>query len=150
MPVTDDAGIAEILKSVRTVALLGASSKPVRPSYQVSEFLRRHGYRVIPVNPGLAGSELHGERVYGTLADIPEPVDMVDVFRNARFLPAIVEETIQVGVPLLWTQLGVIDPAATMLAEQQGIRVVVDRCPAIEWPRLRAAGLLDSPKTCQP
>lgn len=142
MPISADEDLAEILRSVKTVALLGASHKPQRPSYGVMQFLLRKGYSVFPVNPGLAGTELLGQRVYGALADIPQAVDMVDVFRNASFLPQIVEEVIQSKAGTLWTQLEVIDLAAATHAEAQGIRVVMDRCPAIEWPRLKSAGLL--------
>lgn len=142
MPLSSDEDIAEVLRSVKTVALLGASHKPQRPSYGVMQFLLRKGYSVFPVNPGLAGTELLGQRVYGALADIPQAVDMVDVFRNASFFPQIVEEVIQCKVRTLWTQLEVIDLAAAMHAEAQDIRVVMDRCPAIEWPRLQSAGLL--------
>jgi predicted CoA-binding protein len=106
------------------------------------QFLLSHGYSVFPVNPGLAGSELLGQRVYASLGEIPGPIDMVDVFRNASFLPGIVEETIRKDIPMLWTQLDVIDEAAALRAEKHGIRVVMNRCPAIEWPRLRRAGLL--------
>ncbi|MDA8962232.1 CoA-binding protein [Congregibacter sp.] len=142
MPLSSDEDIAEVLRSVKTVALLGASHKPERPSYGVMQFLLRKGYNVFPVNPGLAGIELLGQRVYGALADIPQAVDMVDVFRNASFLPEIVEEVIQCKAGTLWTQLEVIDLDAALRAEAQGIRVVMDRCPAIEWPRLKSAGLL--------
>lgn len=106
------------------------------------QFLLAHGYTVFPVNPGLAGAQLLGQRVYASLGEVPEPVDMVDVFRNASFLPGIVDETINKNIPMLWTQLDVIDDAAANRAENHGIRVVMNRCPAIEWPRLRQAGLL--------
>jgi len=142
MPLSDDRAIASVLESAKTIALLGASHNPARPSHRVMQFLLSHGYTVFPVNPGLADSELLGRRVYASLANVPGPIDMVDVFRNASFLPHIVEETIDNGVPMLWTQLGVIDEAAALHAEKNGIRVVMDRCPAIEWPRLRQAGLL--------
>lgn len=142
MPLTDDQAIADLLRSARSIALLGASHKPERPSYGVMRFLLERDYRVFPVNPGLAGSELLGRTVYASLADIPERVDMVDVFRNASFLPEIVHETIRSAIPTLWTQLDVIDHDAARCAESHGIRVVMDRCPAIEWPRLRRLGLL--------
>ncbi|MDP5052906.1 MAG: CoA-binding protein [Congregibacter sp.] len=137
-----DAEIAEVLRSVKSIALLGASPKPQRPSHEVMRFLLLKGYVVCPVNPALAGSELLGQTVYGCLADIPRVVDMVDVFRNAEFLPEIVEEAIEHGARTLWTQLNVVDIKAAARARAQGIRVVMDRCPAIEWPRLQAAGLL--------
>ncbi|MFT7286216.1 MAG: putative CoA-binding protein [Halieaceae bacterium] len=142
MPLIDDVAIADILRSVNTVALLGASHRAERPSYGVMRFLLRRGCRVYPVNPGLAGRKLLGQQVYARLADLPETVDMVDVFRNAAHLPTIVEETILCQIGILWTQLGVIDHAAAQRAEDQGIRVVMDRCPAIEWPRLQRSGLL--------
>ena len=142
MPLTDDQAIADLLRSARSIALLGASHKPERPSYGVMRFLLERDYRVFPVNPGLAGSELLGRTVYASLADIPERVDMVDVFRNASFLPEIVQATIRSAIPTLWTQLDVIDHDAARCAESHGIRVVMDRCPAIEWPRLRRLGLL--------
>lgn len=142
MPLIDDTAIAGVLSSARTIALLGASHKPARPSHSVMQFLLAHGYTVFPVNPGLAGAQLLGQRVYASLGEVPEPVDMVDVFRNASFLPGIVDETISKNIPMLWTQLDVIDDAAANRAENHGIRVVMNRCPAIEWPRLRQAGLL--------
>jgi predicted CoA-binding protein len=142
MPLTSDTEIAWVLRSVKRIALLGASPKPERPSYEVLDFLLRCGYQVYPVNPGIAGSDILGQRVYATLADLPEAVDMVDVFRNASFLPAVVDEVIDCGIGILWTQLGVVDAPAAQRAEQAGVRVVMDRCPAIEWPRLQWAGLL--------
>nr|WP_202962419.1 CoA-binding protein [Congregibacter litoralis] len=137
-----DTEIARVLGSVKTIALLGASPKAERPSHEVMGFLLAKGYEVYPVNPGLAGSELLGREVYASLGDIPLIVDMVDVFRNASFLPQIVDEVLACGPQTLWTQLGVVDAAAAQRAEAGGVEVVMDRCPAIEWPRLRAAGLL--------
>ena len=106
------------------------------------QFLLSHGFKVVPVNPGLSGTELQGQRVYGTLAEVPCPIDMIDVFRHASHLPAIVDDAISLGITTLWTQLDVIDDNAALHAEQHGIRVVMDRCPAIEWPRLKQAGML--------
>jgi predicted CoA-binding protein len=142
MPLVDDKAIADVLRCARTIALLGASHNPARPSHRVMQFLLAHGFDVVPVNPALSGEQLLGQTVYASLRDIPHPIDMVDVFRNASFLPAIVEETIAAGIPTLWTQLDVIDENAAQRAEDHGIRVVMNRCPAIEWPRLRQAGLL--------
>ena len=142
MPLSSDQAIASVLRTVKTVALLGASNKPHRPSYEVMQFLLSHNYKVVPVNPGLSGTELLGQRVYGSLAEVPCPIDMVDVFRHASHLPAIVDEAIALGIDTLWTQLDVIDERAASHAERYGIRVVMDRCPAIEWPRLKQAGLL--------
>jgi len=105
-------------------------------------FLLASGYRVYPVNPLLAGQRLLGCPVYRELAAIPEPIDLVDVFRQSRHLRGIVEEALAVGAKTLWTQLGVVDTAAAEVAERGGMEVVLDRCPAIELPRLRAAGLL--------
>ena len=142
-----DALIADVLGEVKTIALLGASNKPERASFRVMQFLLAQGYRVIPVNPKLSGSELLGQRVYASLDDIPEAIDMVDVFRNASHLPAVVEETIQNRIATLWTQLDVVDEVAAQRAREHGIRVVMDRCPAIEWPRLARAGLLPANPT---
>lgn len=134
----DDDHIREVLGSVATIAVVGASPKPERPSYGVMQFLLAAGYRVIPVNPGQAGGELLGQKVYARLADIPEPIDMVDVFRQPSALPGIVDEVLALEPrpKALWTQLGVINPEATDRAEAAGLKVVVDRCPAIEYPRL--------------
>lgn len=131
-----------MLSATRRIALLGASHKPERPSHEVMAFLLASGYQVYPVNPGLAGQQLLGCRVYPTLAAIPVAIDMVDVFRQSQYLPAIVEEAIACGVKTLWTQLGVVDAQAAATAERAGLAVVMDRCPAIELPRLRAAGLV--------
>ena len=142
MPLSSDRAIADVLHTVKTIALLGASHKPQRPSFRVMQFLLSHNFKVVPVNPGLSGTELLGQRVYGSLAEVPCPIDMVDVFRNASHLPAIVDDVIGLGIHTLWTQLDVVDDEAARHAECHGIRVVMDRCPAIEWPRLKQAGLL--------
>ena len=142
MPLSSDDAIAEVLRTVDTIALLGASHKPQRPSYRVMQFLLSHNFKVVPVNPALADSTLLRQRVYGSLSEIDCPIDMVDVFRNALHLPAIVDEVITLGTKTLWTQLGVVDMDSAAQAERHGIRVVMDRCPAIEWPRLSQAGLL--------
>jgi predicted CoA-binding protein len=133
-----DVYITDILKNTRTIALVGASSNPERPSYRVMGFLLRKGYVVHPVNPGLAGHELQGQMVHARLADIKDPIDMVDVFRAASALPALVEEVLQLD-PLpkvIWGQLSVRDDDAAARAEEKGVKVVMDRCPAIEFPRL--------------
>jgi predicted CoA-binding protein len=133
-----DSYIRHILKSVHTIAVLGASPNDARPSYGVMGFLLGKGYRVIPVNPGHAGKEILGQTVYAHLADIPEPIDMVDVFRAANQLPAVVDEVLALR-PLpsvLWGQFTVRDDAAAARAEAAGIQVVMDRCPVTEYPVL--------------
>lgn len=134
----DDAYIAGILRDVKTIALLGASPNAARPSNSVMRFLLSAGYRVFPVNPGQAGKKIHGQTVYATLADIPETVDMVDVFRAAEYLSEVVDEAIALPAPpkVIWGQLAVRDDAAAAKAEAAGIKVVMNRCPAIEYPRL--------------
>ena len=142
MLIETDEGLAKLLKAVRHVALVGASHKPERPSYQVLEFLLKKGYRVTPVNPGLAGQTLLGQTVVGSLSDIDDPVDLVDVFRAGSALPGLVDEAIAIGAPSLWTQLDVRHVVAEKKALDQGLSVVIDKCPAREWPRLEACGLL--------
>lgn len=141
MPLTRDSDIARILDETRTIALLGASNKPQRPSHRVMQFLLDQGYQVYPVNPGLAGQDLLGCRVFADLEDVPVRVDMVDVFRQSQFLPQIVSSAIEAGIGVLWTQLGVVHKEAIVAAEAAGITVVADRCPAIELPRLQRLGL---------
>lgn len=134
----EDGYVADILKTVKTIAVVGASPNPSRPSHGVMGFLLAKGYQVIPVNPGQAGKAILGRAVYGRLADIPDPVDMVDVFRASEHVGAVVDEALALDVPpkVIWTQLGVRDDAAAARAEAAGIKVVQDRCPAIEYPRL--------------
>ena len=134
----DDATIRRILTDVRTIAMVGASAKEIRPSYFVLKYLIAKGFRVIPVNPGLAGGEILGQAVYADLASIPEPIDMVDVFRAADAMPGIVEEVLALD-PLprvIWTQLGVRNDEAAARAEAAGLTVIMDRCPKIEFARL--------------
>ncbi|MFQ6184329.1 CoA-binding protein [Sinorhizobium meliloti] len=130
--------LADILRETKTIALVGASPKPERPSYRVMAFLLRKGYRVIPVNPGHAGGAILDQPVVARLADIGEAIDMVDVFRAASALPALVDEILSLpALPkVIWGQLSVRDDAAAAKAEAAGIQVVMDRCPAIEYPRL--------------
>ncbi len=131
-----DAQLRAILQRVKTIAMVGASSNWNRPSYFVMKYLQGKGYRVIPVNPGIAGQMLLGEKVYASLRDIPEPVDMVDVFRAAREAPAIVEDAIAIGAKVVWMQLGIRNDAAAAKAESAGIEVIMNRCPKIEFGRL--------------
>lgn len=133
-----DSYVADILRETKVIALVGASPNPQRPSHGVMGFLLRKGYRVIPVNPGHAGKEIQGQPVVARLADISEPVDMVDVFRAAHTLPALVDEILALKTlpKAIWGQLSVRDDAAAARAEAAGIKVVMDRCPAIEYPRL--------------
>lgn len=137
----DDSYISDILHSVKTIALVGASPNAARPSNGVMGYLLGKGYHVIPVNPGLAGKQILGQPVYGTLADIPEPVDMVDVFRAPEFLGAVVEDALALPAKprVIWSQLDIRDDAAAEKAEAAGLKVVMNRCPAIEIPRLAAA-----------
>jgi O-acetylhomoserine (thiol)-lyase len=131
-----DAQIRAILERVRTIAMVGASSNWNRPSYFVMKYLQGKGYRVIPVNPGVAGQDLLGERVYASLRDIPEPVDMVDVFRPSAEVPPIIEDAIAIHAPVVWMQLGIRNDAAAARAEAAGIEVIMNRCPKIEFGRL--------------
>lgn len=133
--ITTDADISALLGRVRTIAMVGASDRPDRPSNHVMAFLQAHGYRVIPVNPGLAGKTLYGETVVATLADAG-PVDMVDIFRSGEAAGPIVDEAIASGAKAVWMQLGVINEAAAARAEAAGIDVVMNRCPKIEIGRL--------------
>lgn len=142
MPLTSDRDIARIMAGIRSIAVLGASADPDRPSYQVARFLIDEGYEVHPVNPGLAGQQLHGRTVSAALAELPVAVDMVDVFRQPHFLPEIVQQAIDAGIGIVWTQLGVVNHAAAIEAEAKGLEVVMDRCPAIELPKLKGMGLL--------
>jgi predicted CoA-binding protein len=131
-----DAYLRDILTGAHTIAVVGASPRPHRPSHRVMRFLQCHGYRAIPVNPFAAGGDLLGEKVYASLAEIPEPVDMVDIFRRSELAGTAVDEAIAIGAKSVWMQLDVRDDAAAARAEARGIRVVMNRCPAIEIPRL--------------
>lgn len=135
---TDDATISTALRRAKTVAVVGASANPARPSHFVARFLQERGYRVIPVNPGLAGQELLGERVHPDLASVPDSVDMVDIFRRSEEVPPIVAAALGRWPQLqtIWMQIGVRHPEAAARARAQGVAVVEDRCPKIEIPRL--------------
>lgn len=132
----NDDDIRDILGGVKTIALVGASDRPDRAAHGVMRFLQGRGFRVIPVSPRLAGQHLMGERVFATLADIPDKVDMVDVFRRLDDVPGVVDEAIAVGADVVWLQLGLVDEDAAARARAAGLKVVMDRCPAIEMPRL--------------
>jgi predicted CoA-binding protein len=125
-----DAEIGAILQDHRVVAMVGLSNDPNRPSYRVAQYLKEHGYRVIPVNPGCR--EILGEPCYASLKDIPFPVDIVDIFRKVEAIPPLVAEAIQVGAKVVWMQLGLVAPDAARLARQAGLKVVMDRCMKIE------------------
>jgi len=125
-----------IFRRVKTIAMVGASPRPDRASYGVMQFLQRRGFRVIPVNPQAAGETLHGEKIYAALGDVPETIDMVDIFRRSELVPPVVDEAIAKGAKVIWMQLGVRHDAAAAKAEAAGIDVVMNRCPAIEVPRL--------------
>lgn len=124
--------LRELFASVNTIALVGASPRPHRDSYRCMEFLLERGYRVIPVNPRAAGEMILGQYCYAALADIEEPVDMVEVFRSSEAALAVTEEAIAMGAKLVWMQLGVVNHTAAALAEAAGLQVVMDRCPMIE------------------
>jgi hypothetical protein len=130
----DDA-IRDLLLTTRRIAVVGASDRPDRPSHGVFGFLLARGYDAVPVNPALAGREIHGRLVLARL-DEAGPLDMVDVFRRSAEAGAVVDEAIRLGARSVWLQLGVVDTAAAARAQAAGLRVVMDRCPAIEWRRL--------------
>jgi predicted CoA-binding protein len=136
MPLTRDEDIAELLADARTIAVVGASDRPGRPSYGVMRFLQNHGYRVIPVNPQITGEHIHGEFVWRELAQIGVPIDIVDIFRRPEAAGEAVDQAIFVGAKAVWMQLGVINRQAAERAEAAGLKVVMDRCPAIDIPRL--------------
>jgi predicted CoA-binding protein len=133
-----DSYIRGILNTVKTIAMVGASEKENRPSYFAFKYLLERGYTMIPVNPGHAGEDMLGQRIFARLADIPEPVDMIDIFRGAQYALAIVQEALALKTrPLvIWMQLGVRNDEAAALAEANGMKVVMNRCPKIEYGRL--------------
>ena len=135
-PKYEDSYVKSILTDVKTIAMVGASTNWNRPSYFAMKYLQAKGYRVIPVNPVAAGQDLLGETVRASLDEIEEPVDMVDIFRNAEAAGPITDDAIKIGAKVVWMQFGVINPEAAARAEEAGLRVVMDRCPKVEYARL--------------
>jgi predicted CoA-binding protein len=135
-----DALIARILRSVKTIAMVGASADPARPSYFAMKYLLDKGFKIIPVNPGYAGKEILGQKVYAALSNVPPPVDMIDIFRKSEAAGAVTDEAIankeRLGATILWMQLGVINEEAAKRAEAAGFTVIMNRCPKIEYGRL--------------
>jgi len=131
-----DSYIRGILNNHKTFTVVGASANNIRPSYFVLKYLLDKGFRVIPVNPGQAGKEILGQRVYASLSDIPEPLDVIDIFRNSEAALDITRQAIEIGAKVIWMQLGVKNDKAAKLAEDAGLQVVMNRCPKIEYGRL--------------
>jgi predicted CoA-binding protein len=136
MPLTRDEDIYDLLANARTIAMVGASDRPNRPSNGVMRFLQDHGYRVIPINPQITGEHLFGEFVWRELAQLGLAVDIVDIFRRPLAAGEAVDEAIAIGAKAVWLQIGVINEEAAARAEAAGLKVVMDRCPKIEIPRL--------------
>jgi predicted CoA-binding protein len=136
MPLTRDEDIADLLQQARVIAMIGASDRPDRAAFHVMEFLQSKGYRVMPVNPRITGEHVHGEYVWRELSQIGEPIDIVDVFVNSGEAGKVVDQAIAAGAKAVWMQLGVIDEAAAARAEAARLKVVMDRCPKIEFARL--------------
>ena len=132
-----DGAIASILKDTRTIAVIGAGTDRFKPVYGVLSFLISRGYDVYPVNPTAAGETVHGKTILADMGEIPVPIDMVDCFRRSEFIPPVVDRAIEVGAKSVWMQLGVINEEAATKAREAGLLVVMDRCPVIEWNRLR-------------
>jgi hypothetical protein len=130
--------IRDILASVKTIAMVGASANSARPSYFVLKYLSECGFTMLPINPGLAGQAILGLRVYASLADAPQPLDMIDVFRRSDAAGEVVDAALALATPpkVIWMQLGVRDDAAAARAEARGVKVVMNRCPKIEYARL--------------
>ncbi len=137
MPLTTDSEIAALLGSARTIAMVGASDRPDRPSHEVMAMLQGHGYRVIPVNPQITGEHVLGEYVWQSLDQIGGSIDIVDIFRNSEAAGEVVDAAIAAGAGAVWMQLGVVNEAAAARAEAAGLKVVMDRCPKQEIRRLR-------------
>ena len=150
----DDLYLRKILRETKTIAMVGASANWNRPSYFAMKYLLDRGYKVIPVNPAAAGQEIMGQKVYGSLDELPQKADMVDIFRNSEAAGPITDEAIKHGAKVLWMQIGVVNPAAAKRAEEAGLKVVMNRCPKIEHSRLAgtiewhgiASGVISSKK----
>ena len=136
MPLTRDEDIRELLTSARTIAIVGCSDRPSRPSYGVSAFLQRHGYRILPVNPQITGERVHSEFVWRELGQIGVPIDIVDIFRRPMAAGEAVDEAIAAGAKAVWLQLGIVNEEAAQRAEAAGLKVVMDKCIKIEVMRL--------------
>jgi predicted CoA-binding protein len=134
-----DSLIKSILRSVKTIAMVGASGNDIRPSYFAMMYLLNKGYKIIPVNPSMAGKEILGQKVYASLKEVPAPVDMVDIFRESQFAPEIAREAVaekdRLGIKVLWMQLSVISEEAERIGKDAGLTVVMNRCPKIEHGR---------------
>src|SRR3954469_21133127 len=139
MPLTRDEDIYALLAETRTIAMIGASDRPDRPSHGVMAYLQSRGYRVLPVNPQITGEHVHGEYIWRELAQIGEPIDMVDIFRRPMAAGEAVDEAIAAGAKSVWLQIGVINGEAARPAQAPGLKVVMDRCPKIDIPRLGVA-----------
>ena len=144
MPLTRDDGTRELLTSARTIAVFGCSDRPDRPSYGVSAFLQRHGYRMLPVNPQITGERVHGEFVWRDLGKIGVPIDIVDIFRRPIAAGEAVDQAIAAGAKAVWMQLGIVNEEAAARAEAAGLKVVMDRCTKIEIMRLDIPVLSDA------
>jgi predicted CoA-binding protein len=141
----EDDKILRMLHESRVIAVVGASPDPARDSHGVMAYLQRHGYRTIPVNPACREPEILGEKVWPRLSDVPERIDLVDVFRRSEHAGAVVDEAVEAGARFVWLQLGVIDESAAARAEAAGVPVVMNRCPRIEIPRLLEPQAIDQP-----
>ena len=139
----EDGTIEAVLASSRVIAIVGLSDRPDRSSHSVARYLQREGYRIIPVNPNLTGP-VFGEQPYPSLDDLPEPVDLIDIFRRSEDVPPVVDAAIRIGAPAVWMQLGIVHQQAALLAKAAGIEVVMDRCTAIEHRRLVGLGKLNT------